>query len=152
MVDNQAGMGDTSAQDSQEDIASSYVTVSQSAAEIVVSPQTGQAVGTVSAGQLSMHENNESQILNPEAESFVILDQRRIHPGRHGVSIQDDVRHVQQVQAGGVGAQLMSDVTVWNSDSVAGQRSTRDSVGGELWTGMPFHGGRDHSRCPWMCS
>ena len=135
MAGSQTDLGDTSAQDCQEDVVSSYVTVTELAAEIVNSPQSGQAVGTGLAGQSSVHENNENQILNPEAESFVIHDQQRIHPGRHGVSLQDDVCHVQQVQAGGVGAQVMSDVTIWNSESVAGRRS-----GVELWTGMPFHG------------
>ena len=135
MVDSHTEMGDTNTQDSQEDVASSYVTVSELAAEIVFTPQTSQAVRTVLAEQSSVYVNNETHILNPEAESFVILDQQRIHPGRHGVSLQDDVRHVQQVQAGGVGAQVISDVTVWNSEPVAGRRS-----GVELWTGMPFYG------------
>ena len=85
MVDSHTEMGDTNTQESQEDVASSYVTVSELAAEIVFTPQTGQAVGTVLAEQSSVYVNNETHILNPEAESFVILDQQRIHPIRHGV-------------------------------------------------------------------
>ena len=132
VVDCQSGASDTSTQDSQEDTASSYVTVSELASEILSAPENVESVVGEESGDVTI---SSTPILNPEAESFVILDQQRIHPSRHGVSLQDDVRHVQQVQAGGVGAQAISDVSVWNSEAVPGRKS-----GVELLTGMPFYG------------
>jgi hypothetical protein len=79
-------------------------------------------------------------ILNAEAEVFVARDDSRIHPGRMGVSILDDICHVQRVQAGGVGVLDMSVATSWNNGPVAGHRT--DISTGRGWSGndMPFHG------------
>ena len=75
--------------------------------------------------------------LNPEAEVYLPRDYTRIDPSRVGVTLQDDVQHVEQVQAGGVGGQDESAAAAWNSHPSQG----KTEIGGSVWSGsdMPFH-------------
>ena len=105
---------------SQEDCVSSYVAgaervVTSQAASVyseecaVPSYVVGEQEADIASAAYdyrSCESNSEPRVpsihvdLNPVAEPFVMHDQSRIHQGRLGVSLLDDVRHVQHVQAG----------------------------------------------------
>ena len=150
---------------SQEDFVSSYVAgietvVTENAASescqegFIPSYVAGdQEVDMASAvDDFQLHgSNSEPQlpsshvVLNPGAEPFVIHDQSRLHQGRLGVSLLDDVRHVQHVQAGGTGVQDLSGEFSWNSGTVTGRKPDKVKHSSGAWTGseMPFNGVED---------
>ena len=70
---------------------------------------------------------NDNHSLDVDAEVFVPYNLHRIHPGRIGVSLLDDLHHVQHVQAGGVGIQDHSLAELWNTGQVNGQKADTDT-------------------------
>ena len=140
------GVREFSSQYCQEGITPSYVAEGVGSGNVGVSQEivvTRDPNGLPSETRVSEPQIISNQcILDPEADPFVILDHSRIHPGRHGVSLQDDVLHVQHVQAGGAGVQDLSGVTSWNSGTATGQKPDKHKGG---WSGseLPFHGVED---------
>ena len=63
-----------------------------------------------------------------------------IHPGRIGVSLLDDLHHVQHVQAGGVGMQDPSLAVLWNTGHVTGRKADNNIKDGWPGSEIPFHG------------
>ena len=76
--------------------------------------------------------------LNVDATVFIAGSQKRLHHGRIGVSFQDDVNHVQRVQAGGVGLQDPTIAELWNR-SVTGSKTSPSSQVNHTSI-LPFYG------------
>ena len=78
--------------------------------------------------------------LDVDADVFIPHDLHMIHPGRIGVSLLDDLHHVQHVQAGGVGMQDPSLAVLWNTGHVTGRKADNNIKDGWPGSEIPFHG------------
>ena len=127
----------------QEDIMSSYVVPDQPRSQPTVR-HISQESSTLSYVDNCQQDSGTGAAalprgtdLNCHADIFVSSNQHgqfgQPH-GRDGVSLQEDIQQVQQVQDGGIGVQDHSSILAWNTESEI------NCIPATVDTGLPFQG------------